>query len=277
MEKTMEEDKFELNVHQIGHRLLHGWRLILGLGLLGTLIGFGFSLLRAPIYEAKAVLGVNIIYGVSEELALVVEDRALSRVATLVLADATLEKTLGEIADNIRETRGWEESADLRASLRLERRLAEWDLVVVDPDPQIAAQVAQSWAEVTLDNFEEAVKHAWNASRLLAGGKFVVDCEEMWEDGEPIDVWQCVAVPNNVVEEHLSEELQAEIEMSQGVLPNISYELLQSASPPTEPILWHRAGILLSGAIVGMIAGSMLSLGPRDLLQLKKGYSDRED
>jgi hypothetical protein len=220
---------------------------------------------------------VNINYGVTEELALVVEDRALSRVATLVLANFTLEKTLDEISEDIRGSRGWEMPADLRASLRLERRLAEWDLVVVDSDPQIAAQVAQKWAEATLGFFDEAVEHAWSATRLLAGGNFIVDCEEMWEDGEPLDIWQCEAVPRNVDEENLNEKLQVEIEMSHGVLPNISYELLQSASPPVEPILWNRAWLLLSGVLVGMVAGSILSLGFEDLAQFKGRDSDIEE
>lgn len=260
----MDEMGTEMNIHHIVKGVWRSWWLMVGLGLAGALAGFLFSIVRAPIYEARAVLGVNILYGVTEPLALVVEDRALNRVASLVLADSTLLTTLKEIPAELRDARGWEKAADLRKVLRVERRLSEWHLVATDRDPQIAAQIAGEWAEVVLHTFDDAVMHSMRAARLLAGGSFVVDCVEEMVGGEPLDIWQCEAVPRNIEEENLSEELQAEIALSHGVLSNIAYELLQQASLPEEPILWRRAWLLLAGAFAGMIAGAFLSLVRKD-------------
>jgi hypothetical protein len=250
----------ELNIHHILTRMLRSWWLMVGLGLVGALVGFLFSLIHPPVFEAKAVLGVNIIYGVTEPLALVVEDRALSRVATLVLADTTMEDLLDEIPGEVRNARGWENPADLQKTVRLERRLAEWDLVVADHDPEVAAQVAQKWADVTLGAFNEAVDHAWRAVSLMRGGSFTIDCEEEIENNQFTRIWQCAAYPLNTGAEDLDEELQMEIRLSRGVLPNLSYELLRRAIPSEEPVLWRRSWLLLAGAIAGIAIGCLLTL-----------------
>lgn len=260
----MDESGKELNIHHIVRGMLRSWWLMVGLGLAGALAGFLFSLVRPPIYEARAVLGVNILYGVTEPLALVVEDRALNRVASLILADTTLENTLQNLSKEVRDSRGYEKPSDLRKVLRVERRLAEWHLVAIDRDPQVAAQTAQEWAEVVLATFDDAVEHSLQAANLLAGGSFVVDCEEEMEAGEPLNIWHCEAIPRNVDVENLSEQLQDEIALSHGVLLNISYELLQEASLPQAPILWRRAWLLLAGTFAGMMIGGLLSLFRKD-------------
>jgi hypothetical protein len=110
-----------------------------------------------------------------------------------------------------------------------------------------------------LEAFDEANEHAWNAARLLAGS-FVVQCEELIEDGKETDYYECVAFPQGVNAEDLSTDLEAEVDLSRGVLPNISYELLQQPHPPEDPILWHRGWLILAGTMVGVAVGGLLSL-----------------
>lgn len=253
------ESSSDLNLHELLRRIFQGWSIILLLGLLGAAVGFGFSLFRSPIYQAEALLGVNINYGVSEELALVVEDRALSRLDTLVMADSTLEKVLDFLPQGSRDARQWVSPADLRSALRLDKRLATWALAVLDTDPDFAATVAESWAEMTLEAFDEANEHAWNAARLL-GGSFVVQCEELIEEGEATDYYECVAFPQGVNTEDLTTQLETEVALSRGVLPNISYELLQRPHPPGDPILWHRGWLILAGTILGVVVGGLWTL-----------------
>ena len=145
------EPNTDFNLHQLVSRILQRLRLILGIGFLGALTGLVFSLVRAPQYQAHATLGVNINYGVTEPLALVVEDRALSRIATVVTSDSTLMRVLDEIPENLRQSRGWSSTSDLRDVVSLDRRLAEWWLVAIDKDPEVAAEVSKKWAMVSLE------------------------------------------------------------------------------------------------------------------------------
>jgi hypothetical protein len=141
----------------------------------------------------------------------------------------------------------------------LDKRLATWALAVLDTDPDFAATVAEKWAEKTLEAFDEANEHAWNAARLL-GGSFVIQCEELIEEGEETDYFECVAFPQGVDAEDLTTQLETEVDLSRGVLPNISYELLQRPHPPEDPILWHRGWLILAGTVVGVLVGGLISL-----------------
>jgi hypothetical protein len=253
------ESSTDLNIHRLLLRMFRKWPIIALLGFAGAILGFVFSLLRSPVYQAEALIGVNIDYGISESLALVVEDRALSRLDTLVMADSTLEKVLDSLPQGSRDTRQLASPADLRTALRLDKRLATWALSVLDTDPDFAATVAEKWAEITLEAFDEANEHAWNAARLLAGS-FVVQCEELIVDGEETDYYECLALPQGVDAEALTAQLETEVTLSRGVLPNISYELLQQPHPPEDPILWHRGWLILAGTMVGVAVGGLLSL-----------------
>lgn len=253
------QPKSDMNIYELFGRFFRRWPLIILLGLCGALAGWGFSLLRSPVYQAEALLGININYGISEPLALVVEDRALSRLGTLVLADSTLERLLDSLSSEAKDERNWVSSEDIRKEVRLDRRLASWALVVMDSNPGFATLVAQNWAEIMLEIFDTANEHAWRAARLMSES-FIIDCEEIVKEGEGTQIWDCRAFPQGASSENLSAELEDEVALSHGVLPNISYELLQRASSTKQPILWQRAWLLITGALVGILLGGLLSL-----------------
>ena len=248
------EPNMDFNLYQAASKIRQRLRLTLGIGLLGALAGLIFSLVRVPQYQAHATLGVNINYGVTERLALVMEDRALSRIAAVVTSDSTLLRVLDEIPEDIRQSRGWSAPSDLSDVVSLDFRLAEWWLAAIDKDPEVAAEVSQKWAMVSLEVLDEAVEHAWRAVEIL-GGSFVVECER-----SNVNIWECQAMPIEVSSGGLEETLQTELDQSRGVLPNISYELLSSASPPQNPILWSRGLLVLSGMIAGLIIGFSINL-----------------
>jgi hypothetical protein len=236
------------------------------LGLIGALIGFVFSLAHPPRYQAEAVLGVTINYGITEPLELVVEDRVLNRVVALLKSNDTLERVLDRLPGEVRDHRGWARPVNLRESLRLDKRLAEWGLVVVDEDPQLAMEVAQQWATVSLQILDEAVEHAWKAAALL-GGPFDVDCYPVEIEGAmgPVVTWRCQVTPLELDPDALEGALRTEIDLSHGVLPIISYELLREPRLPNEPIQWGRGLLMGAGAVVGLILGFGLTLSPLGL------------
>jgi hypothetical protein len=241
------------------------WPLILSLGLIGALVGYIFSLIRQPLYQAKAVLGINIHYGVTEPLELVVEDRVFNRVAGIVLSDSTLDQTLKRLPESVRLERGWAEQGQLYQLLHLEQRLAQWNLTAIDRDPEVAFILAQSWADATLAVLEETYEHAWRAAALMGEDPFHLSCTEVLApEGSPESfTLECAIEPVNLDPDSLTGLLRQEIQLSRGMLPNMSFELLRDAVIPSEPIVWARGPLILSGAMVGLIIGFLSSVFPR--------------
>jgi hypothetical protein len=258
----MKQNQYEINVKELFFRVLQNWPIMLALGLIGALIGFIVSIAHPPLYESSAVLGVNLYYGITDTLELIVENRALDRVAAVIKSDHILTKVLQEIPDNTREFRGWNDPDDLRNALRLDRRMSEWALVALDEDPQLAAYMAQIWAEVSLTELAEYSKHAWRAVALMGNEKFELECERV-PGADPskgeLEII-CAVLPIDLDEEALNGSLQTEIELSHGILPDIQYELLQAATPPDKPILWGRGTLVLAGALAGLIVAIIIIL-----------------
>jgi hypothetical protein len=239
--------------------VLDNWKLVLAVSLLGSLVGLIFSWINPAKFEAEAVFGININYGVTEPLELVVEDRALNRVAAVIISDDVLDEIVQNLPDNIRKSRDWESLADLRGSLRLDRRLAEWGLVVVDVDPQVAAEVADLWANVALQKLDDAISYGVKAA-LLLNEQFGVECYALIESDEEAPVLNCVAILMDMDPETIDDDLLNAIQNSRGILPNLSYEYLQTPTIPTKPILWERGLLVFAGSFVGLILSFGVSL-----------------
>jgi hypothetical protein len=199
-------------------------------------------------------LGVGINYGVTEPLELVVEDRTLGRVAALILSDTVIDDIFNRLPIDLKEERNWMTYVDLYQNIRLDRRLGDWALIAQDTDPEVATELSQLWAEVAILQLDEAMKHAWRAAVLL-GGEFDVECEPL--EGNDIEtiLWQCEVSPMDFDADALEGELQTEFELSRGVLPIISYELLKSPIKPDKPAVWGRGELVLGGALAGLLIG----------------------
>lgn len=254
------------SISELAERLVSRWVLLVAFGVGGAILGLAYSAAHPPQYEARAVLGVSITYAVTESLELVVEDRALSRVSGLIQANDVLSGVLDRLSDSVRETHGWHTPADLRKSVRLDPRLAQWELVTISEDPVLAATVSRLWAEEAIRALDEATAHAWRAAAII-GQKMDLKCTSS-RDGQaavPGAQWNCVVEPPLTDPALIEAGLVNEIALSRGVVPDLTYELLQDATPPRDPVLWNRALLVLAGAIIGLLlgVGTALALQPR--------------
>jgi len=234
-------------------RLIQRWPLIALAGLAGALVALLLSQARAPEYESSAALGVSIDYGRTVPLELIVEDRVLSRVAELITSDRTLSLLTYSLQSAYGVDPAWTTAAELRRHIRLDRKLAEWELVGIANDPERASEIANAWIEVSLSELDQAMTHAWNALRLQSAA-IVVACSEMAEGAPTEFFWLCLAAGPELSEDRVT-ELRSEISLSRGVLPSISYEPLQAAVPEPTPIVWDRGVLILAGALAGMVVG----------------------
>lgn len=248
----------EVDLTAPAQRVVVRWRWIVLSVLAGAALGLGVSLLRPPVYLAQAAIAVSLDPAVNGPLELVVEDRALDRVHQLILADETLAETVEVLQGEAPANTAWGSVAELRSRLRLEQRLARWELGGIDRDPAIAARIANAWAGVAVARLDEARDHAWRVLELR-GSPFLVECyKHRAEDAAEATVWECVSSAPGL-DPADSLELQAEVQASRGILPSLSFEWVETAHPPSAPAIWDRGLLVLAGAALGLLAGVLLS------------------
>lgn len=243
---------------------LRRWWLAVLVGLAGGLLALTFSMAHPAVYEASAHLGMDIAYGSTLRLELVVEDRVMGRVSALIESDPTLTQVLQSLPPELRAARGWATPSDLRPAVRIDEQLGEWLLTVDDRDPSVAAEVANAWADAAVAALDEAKRHAWAAVGLQSG-PFQVTCLQTKPETSNVpgidwQAWSCTVLPLKLSAEALNGALQNEIQLSQGILPVLAYSLLQRASPPATPVLWSRSTLVLAGTLIGLVTGFVLSL-----------------
>lgn len=241
------------------------WPLSLALGMTGGLIGLGLSILRPPVYQAAAVIAISMDYARVEPLEEILEDRALDRIWQLMTSDDVLQSVAAELEAGQAPEDVWASVASLRQHLRLEPRLSAWELAAVHPIPEVAALIANTWAEVALEQLDLAYAHAWNAVSLQ-GGEFELSCLGEIEAPSPESAVLCLAHGPDLEPAEL-ERLVSEIEASRGILPLISYELTRVAQAPELPVLWSRSSLVAAGSLSGLI----LSIPAGTILRRRQG------
>ena len=242
-------------------RMIKGWTWPVVFGVIGVAAGLGFSLLIPARYEAASTFSVSVIYGVTEKLELVVEDRVLDRVWQLAISDETMRQTKELLEANSGAKQAWGTIDSLRQHTRLDARLSRWELIGIHPDPSIAVEIANAWRSVTLDRLDAAYEHAWNAYSIQ-GVAFDVECVKLLTEESSHNLWTCVNSGPGVTKED-EESFRSEIEASLGILPIIEYEPVQLATPPDSPVLWPRGLMTFFGGTLGFVIGiSLLLINP---------------
>jgi hypothetical protein len=261
----MDDKQASFQFRDLLDRFLRGWIWVVLFGALGAVIGFSISLILPPTYEAAASILVNIDYGRTEPLELVVEDRILDRVWYLIISEETYLQTIEKLNASKGNFDAWASVEALRENTRLDARLSKWELIGVHSNPEIAVLIANTWQEVVLDRLDEAMEHAWRA-QTLQGATFDVACVEMLIAEKLDDIMSCVIVKPEV-DPGILTELREEITKSHGLLPNIHYEFFQNASTPESPVLWPRGILIFSGSMIGFILSLLRLILPKNIME----------
>jgi capsular polysaccharide biosynthesis protein len=253
----MQADTFDLSDPL--EKIVNGWVWIVLLGAIGVLIGLGFNFFFPPRYEAASTFAINVVYGITEDLELVIEDRALDRVWQLTMSDETLQNTVTLLEVSAGQNPSWESIDALKKHIRLDTRLSRWELIGIHRDPATATQIANTWRKVTLDYLVEALDHAWNAYSI-DGVVFDLECVKLLrEDSTQLHLWSCINSGPGVSPED-RERFQSEVEASRGILPIFNFEILEIATVPEKPVLWPRGLIAFFGGLIGLLIGTILIL-----------------
>jgi hypothetical protein len=254
----MDADKTYIQITPLLKRVLKRWPLIMLLGFIGVVVGFGISLLLPSRYEAAASIAVSVDYGRIEEIDLVTEERILDRVRQLMLSDETFSLVKEEVIVKSGLSDDWDSLDEFCKNFRLDARLSRWEMIGIHTDPEMAALLANVWQEINLSRLDEAMEHAWKA-QSLQGVKFNVACVLLLTGEEDDSLYRCVTVGPDLSSE-VVEKLRHEIDESHGIIPVIQYEPIQRASPPDHPVLWSRGLLIFSGGMAGFIIGFLVTI-----------------
>jgi uncharacterized protein involved in exopolysaccharide biosynthesis len=149
MNSQLPMDEFSLLSHF--YSFFKYWWLAMITTLLGGLVGFLFSHLNAPIYEAKATMVVNVDFNKVTKFPVERQDEelALYNVQVALLDPQTIENliqvaSLQNISIDV---------ATLFKNYTIERKLAFWELRYRDTDPIITQKIANLWIEEARKTF----------------------------------------------------------------------------------------------------------------------------
>jgi capsular polysaccharide biosynthesis protein len=237
---------------------LRRWWLIAIFVLVGGLLGWGFSRLHAPRYDAQALLVINIDYQQAPELVQKTDDHYTE---DMIIGAANAVVISTEVLDQVNtalQAQGisldWEKYSHNLAS---ERRRSQFWLRVRDRDPKRAAIVVNLWAEKAYAALVEFHQHAVNAKILrdyLAGMSACPpppDVEprppSLCGNGSPADIQQAIQT--------ITAQMQAETDAAHALSPALTFSLERKASVPATPVTYRGSLLLTAGALLGCALG----------------------
>jgi uncharacterized protein involved in exopolysaccharide biosynthesis len=260
---------------------LRRWWLIAVFVIAGGLLGWGFSRLHAPLYDAQALLVINIDYQQAPELVQktddhYTEDQIIGAANSVVLSTYVLDQVnAGLQAQGI--SLDW---GKYIRNLASERKRSQFWLRVRDHDPKVAAAVANLWVEKAYAALVEFHQHAVNAQILreyLAGMSacpLPPDIKSsdglnplppsLCGNGSPADIQQAIQT--------VTAQLEAEVYASNALNPALTFSLAHKADVPITPVAYRGSLLLAAGTLLGCAAGTLaVNISGRYSRKLDKG------
>jgi uncharacterized protein involved in exopolysaccharide biosynthesis len=151
----------EFTSYDYFNRTIGLWWLVALATILGGAIGYLFSRLNPPLYEANATYIVTIdlsrfpLAGVKDEFLQYNEDLALNSTEDVLLSAEVRDKLITQMQDLGIDLTPYE----LQKNYTIERKQDVWELRYRNTDPQLAQEVVDRWAEIgyqTMLSWQEA-------------------------------------------------------------------------------------------------------------------------
>jgi len=243
---------------------LRRWWFIAICVLTGGLLGWGYSRLHAPRYDAQALLVINIDYQQAPELVQktddhYTEDQIINAAYAVLISTNVLDQVnAGLQAQGI--SLDWKKYT---RNLVSERRRSQFWLRVRDSDPKMAALVVNLWAEKAYATLVDFQQHAVNAKILrdyLTGMSACPPAPEIQSpdglssltpslcgSGSPVEIQQTI--------EAVTAQLEAETNASNALSPALTFSLERKADVPTTPVAYRGSLLLVAGVMLGCAAG----------------------
>ena len=244
---------------EVFRRLTVGWGIIVALAFLGSLVGYALGHVIRPNYIASAVLNIGFDYGRTLPLDEEALRYANERIREFLLSDEVLTQASAYLPEGVELPPS---IPALRSTLRLSQRESSWEMTVTSEDPDLAAALANAWAQAAEERLREAEKHAWRVMEyqaLVSGA----GCQlRRGPEGAGTAVWVCDTDTFGVDPDAVLDEILEEAKLGRGILPGASFYFSERADFPDQPSSEGRGSFILAGALTGVLAGLALAMVP---------------
>lgn len=242
-------------VEAFEYSLARLWLLVL-LALFGSGLAWLFHRTRAPLYEAKAVLVVNIDLPRSEPLSPFEIDHGVGGAGSLMISTSVMEKFL----QGAQELHVLPEELVYGRSLFRERKQERWELRVRHPDPLTAADLANLWANISYLEMNEALRHAQRAAVLRQYLAAIESCQPP-PNSDPELPELCKGRTLPEIQDQVQAvgvQLEAETAASRGLIPSLLIDFSQQAQTPDKAVAYNTNVLMLAGALLGFLIGVVI-------------------
>ncbi|MFH2104563.1 MAG: Wzz/FepE/Etk N-terminal domain-containing protein [Chloroflexota bacterium] len=253
---------------EIFEATLRGWWVLILTTVLAALAGWAFSLVQPPVYEATAYYGVSLDQvkiaersGLDPATVLPFEFTTLDiyyRPVESVFRDPDTKTQLVEVANadgidiDIDEFTGH--------NFYIDRRGSEWFITVRHTDPGTAARLANLWVEVSDSRLRELQAHAFVHNTLVQQRELIENC---FNTEDFVTANRCAGT--SILDQSqltayfidLNQQIQDEEISRQSIDIAITYQLVQPAELPEQPVLYQRSVLILAGGMIGFLIGTL--------------------
>ncbi|MDR3572910.1 MAG: hypothetical protein P4L50_03530 [Anaerolineaceae bacterium] len=230
---------------------IHSWWLIVVFMVLGGGAGLLFSLIRPPVYDAKAVFTTSIDSTRIGQMTDVEVDEAIGIVGDIISSTDVTQQVVQKVQSaGISIT-----AANFNEMASTQRKNYQWEVHILNSNPSTAVLIANIWADAAANSLNSAYQHA-----LLAQGyqRYLDSLENCLEQTAAAGPAQSTCSRSNLA--NIQQELkktgsfvQQEKQASQGLLPDVLVSLSEKAQPLSKPAIFGRNQSVFSGALVGFL------------------------
>jgi uncharacterized protein involved in exopolysaccharide biosynthesis len=248
----------ELRLTPILESVIQRWYIVAAVGIIGGVVGLLFTLSQPPVYDASAILTVGLNFDLTAPLSQYDEDLALSKVASVVVAEPVWSQALLDTGIQPAPNSAIPGGSESRLGHWLARKGSRWEFTVSSHDPELSARVANAWALVGEAALSEALIHALQAkSTQLQLNEVLAELGQVQADGSSQS--DQIERLENIVDEFQT-RLQVELEAAHGVASFVSFDLTEQANSPDESATRGRGQTVLAGTILGFLLGIVLAI-----------------
>jgi uncharacterized protein involved in exopolysaccharide biosynthesis len=223
-------------------RVLARWWIIVLITALGGIAGWTFHFLKPPIYEASAVITINMDF-TKRELTQYEEDYAFAAAGAIIASTGVKNQVVAEA-----QARGLPTDINrLQRQMFLEEKQSVWELHIRDQDPKVAAKLANIWAEKADGALSVALEHALRAEQIQDQINSITSSQSAASGSSGLSIETQAALQD------LSNELVQEKRLTKGVISIMTFALSETATAPETPALYNLANLVLAGACIGFI------------------------
>jgi hypothetical protein len=230
--------------------------LLIGLVIAGGLLALAVSLALPPVYEARALMVVQIDFEQTGPLDELEQDQVIIAVENLFYSPAVLEP----VNQQLSEAGNAAAPLAVNRNIYVERRRSELYLAVRAAGAQAAAEAANAWAQQAYAVLENAHAHALQADALADYLAAIQSCPavpqgaavpDLCQDLDPAEIEAAAA--------QITSAIQNEMQAGSGMISALVFELSRPAEAPSQPAAYSRALILVGGALAGFVVGVLLA------------------